>query len=124
MQSWYEPTGPYLTRNAAAYPGPINHLMAETWIRAVAAERLRRSQANFVVRIGRWGNALVATHLQTQRDAAQHVQADTQVSSLENGKLHTGLPRVRHALPLRPKPTTPVDPLYNAATCVGGLVDT
>ena len=36
---------------------------------------------------------------------------------------YTSLPRVSHSMALRLQPQVPLDPLFNPATCVGGLVD-
>ena len=59
----FEPSGPYISKSAAAYPPELNKQLADKWVRAAAVVRLRNSQSNAMVRTGRWSNTLVAKHL-------------------------------------------------------------
>ena len=63
MLEWREPSGPYISRSAAAYPDDLNQLIADTWVAGCVVSKFRRSQTNSMVRTGYWSNTLVATHL-------------------------------------------------------------
>ena len=146
MWQWHEPSGPYISRSAAAYPDGMNQLIADTWVAGCAAAKLRLTQSSSMVRTGYWSNKLVASHL-TQSQAPQ-CGARTQLPQVAaaaeagpsllsdhgdnrfhdghswNGNVrHTGTPAVTQHTPLRPQPEVAQDPLYNPTTCVGGLVD-
>ena len=63
MLKRYEPSGPYISREAAHYPDLLNEKLAEKWVRAAAMVKLSLSQGNSMVRTGNWSNSLVALHL-------------------------------------------------------------
>ena len=103
-----------------------------------------------MVRTGYWSNKLVASRL-AQPKAAQrgprtqvlHLGTAAEATPAHNPSLltdhcdtrfhdghawngsvhHTGTPNVSQHTPLRPPTEVAPDPLYNPATCVGGLVD-
>ena len=56
---WYEPRGPFISRSAAAHPGPMNEALAETWVRAAVAARVQVAQVSSMIVTGRWSNTLV-----------------------------------------------------------------
>ena len=60
MRRPWEPEGPYISRGAAAYPGMMNHVLAERLVRAAVQTRVQCIQAQAMVRSGRWANTLVA----------------------------------------------------------------
>ena len=145
MLRWREPDGPYISRSAAAYPLQMNKLLAEKLVRAACATRLRQSQCSAMVRTGRWANTLVASHrLRTAPGGialttGSTVATDTQVlrtptvgrpassdigdGAHSSGTHVTGLPRVAQVMKLRPGDPVDMGPLYDANTCIGGLVD-
>ena len=164
MLEWREPSGPYISRSAAAYPDQMNVVLADLWVRGCASAKLKVSPTTSMVR---WSNSLVATRMlkhmspplvgkHVQQASVGHTQptraCDTSTpvqstagthmahrvgamlgigsvtvhseSHVWDQSLHyTGLPRVSQPTALRPQPHVPLDPLFNPATCVGGLVD-
>ena len=111
MLKWTEPSGPYISRSGAAYPGPLNQLIAIEWIRGAAASRLRLSQNHSMVKTGRWANTLVRSEL-----------LDLKKSQQSNRSIET--PRVQMKDQLRPKQEKPVPALYDDKACLCGLVNT
>ena len=63
----------------------------------------------------------MAQHLVTHRTSQAPQTAELEI--LERPSQHTGLPRVQMGLPLRGIHKAVLDPMYNPATCVGGLGD-
>ena len=62
MRRQCEPSGPFLTREMAAYPTELNQVLAKELVKAAVLARVKRTQAHSIVRIGKWGNTLVAGH--------------------------------------------------------------
>ena len=87
MLRWYEPSGPYLTRDAANYTGCMNKTIANTWVRSTVVHVLRRSQAVSMVKTGKWANKLVATHLIADRKRGIH-SVETDISQTVAAKKH------------------------------------
>ena len=79
MMEWQEPSGPLLTRQAAAYPGQMNEALAETWVRAAVAIKVTKSQASSLVVTGRWSNTLVRRDLLNVRLQAAQVRKGLRV---------------------------------------------
>ena len=118
MRRYREPHGPFITRGAANYPTEMNKLLANQLVRAAVACRVHRTQANAMVKTGRWANTLVAGHLlptnatlQTSHSAMhgtlQHTTSGsdahkpTMASRTVNLDSGTGLPPVHMSMPLR-----------------------
>ena len=57
------PKGEYISRQAAAYPAAMNRALTVVWLKGVAVQRLSKSQASAMVKIGKWSNTLVAEHM-------------------------------------------------------------
>ena len=53
MLDWGPPKGPFLTRDAAKYPGPMNRGLAETLVRSAAVVRLAQGQSTSMIITGR-----------------------------------------------------------------------
>ena len=55
----YEPSGPYITKSAAVYPGRLNLTLAFKLVRAVKLQRVRRLQTDSMVTTGRFSNTML-----------------------------------------------------------------
>ena len=120
MKRWGPPGGPYLSRNAAAYPAGMNQAIAEAWLGAAVAVRMRKSQTQSMVTTGRWSNAM----------RRQEGVDDTQ-TTLPPGKRQRAQvqqpeerPMVQYKVPLRQQPDKRVPALFDEKACVCGLVNT
>ena len=106
----------------------MNQLLAEEMVRAAVNVRLEKSQAQAMIRTGRWANTLVA-------NATQHWRGVLLGHALTShvGHVHLpttpaqhvfGLPKVVQELPLRGLKRPPdLGPLYDSDSCLGSLVD-
>ena len=65
-----EPSGPYLFRDAAAYPGGMNRVLAYHWVCGAVATRIGTTQASSMVRTGKRGNTLVRQLCTTETGGA------------------------------------------------------
>ena len=63
MLRWEPPPGPYVTRNSAHYPGDMNRLLADEWVKAGVKQKIPQTQARSMVLAGKWQNTLVAQHM-------------------------------------------------------------
>ena len=114
MLRWWEPSGAFISRSAAAYPGPMNSEIAETWVRAAVAARVDEGQTSSLVITGRWANTLI------RRDRLK-VRFQTSAREL---RTENDTPRVTFRTPLRHRHSEPLPPLEDPKCCTCGLVDT
>ena len=121
MLDWREPHGPLISRTAAAYPGPMNAALAESWVRGAVSIRIAAGQASSLVVTGLWSNVLVRRDLLKTR-----LEAITNARRTITDDLHSfyGTPKVVKRTPLRPGLSREVPTLQDANCCVCGLVDT
>ena len=110
MLRWGPPTGPYISRSAAAYPADVNRVLAESWIAGAVFCRIQETQASSMVRSGWWGNSLVRMGKQ-QSDSRKR-----KFSEIDGIALDT--PKVVMARPLRHTPTETLPPLMDESLCV------
>ena len=121
MLRWYPPKGPYISRSAAAYPGPMNEALAETWVRGAVAARVPVAQAASMFVTGVWANTLVRRDLLEQRLVAI---TEAKRSLTDSACTFVGTPQVFKKTPLRPSEASPRPALQDPACCVCGVVDT
>ena len=114
MLRWWEPSGPFISRSAAAYPGPLNASLAETWVRGAVAARVLTTQTASLVVTGRWANTLI------RRDLLK-VRLQT---SNRSPRSAADTPQVTFNTPLRPRDSKPLPALEDPNCCICGLVDT
>ena len=95
----FRPTEPgcdYITRGVATYPTQLNRLLAMLWVNAAAMARSEHTQAQTMVRTGKWANTQVSRRLHS---------SDTSGLGKDGPGLldeHiTDIPKVTQTLPLR-----------------------
>ena len=110
---WGLPPGPFISRQAAAYPADMNKQIVHCWVAGVVFCRIQESQANSMVRSGQRGNVLVrqnTTFAAPQTLAFDHIDCDPI--------------KVRMSRPLRQVLSQPLLPFMDENQCICGLVNT
>ena len=121
MLRWYPPSGPFISRSAAAYPMAMNRRLAETWVRGAVAARVQAGQASSMVVTGVWSNTLVRKDLLKQRLVAI---TEAKRSLTDSCCTFVGTPQARMKNPLRGSRVDKLPALQDPDCCVCGLVDT
>ena len=124
LLEWHEPFGPFISRSAAACPGPMNEQIAETWVRAAVAAKVPVGQASSLVVTGRWANTFVRRDLLKLRfDELRSKGGKRQLDQTDETHTFAGTPKVSFKDALRPVPRKSVPALTTADYCIRGLVD-